>query len=262
MGGDTSKPQPASANEAAREDDADNVPDDLEESKASPLQEQINNLNQQQSTAQVMNRRAVASTISRGSFAASQLANDDSDPIVGIDLGTTMSSVTLYLRGQARTVVLRNPLGEETTPSWVGIAAKNRIMVGKMARVEGVFVYDAKRLIGKKADQEDVIELQNKALDFKVIPGEDGGCRVKVPNEEEPVRIEQISSFVLEGMKLIVERHFDRQFHNLKAVVTVPAYFNPAQKMATESAAKIAGLDLIRLLTEPTAAAIAAGLHE
>ena len=122
-------------------------------------------------------------------------------------------------------------------------------------------MYDAKRLIGKEADQEDVIELQNKALDFDVIAGQDGECLVKVPNRE-PVRIEHISSFVLEGMKLIVEKHFDKQFHNLKAVVTVPAYFNNAQKMATESAAKIAGLELLRLITEPTAAAMAARLHE
>lgn len=110
-----------------------------------------------------------------------------------------------------------------------------------MARVEGVFVYDAKRLIGKEADQEDVIQLQDQALDFDVIAGEENECLVKVPNRE-PVRIEQISSFVLEGMKLIVEKHFNKKFYNLKTVVTVPAYFNAAQKMATESAAKIAGL--------------------
>ena len=94
-----------------------------------------------------------------------------------------------------------------------------------------------------------------------MIAGQDGECLVKVPNRE-PVRIEHISSFVLEGMKLIVEKHFNKQFDNLKAVVTVPAYFNAAQKMATESAAKIAGLELLRLITEPTAAAMAARLHE
>ena len=190
-----------------------------------------------------------------------QLANHDQDPVVGIDLGTTFSCVALWDETKNEVVVLKNLIGKPTTPSWVGLNDEGHIVVGERNRQLNIpFVYDAKRMIGKKHGDEVVSEL-GRSWDFNVVENDKGGCSVEVPGREN-IDVEQISSMVLEGMKLTVEKHFGRRFDNLKAVVTVPAYFKADQKEATKAAAKIAGLNVLRMIGEPTSAVMAAGLHE
>ena len=114
-------------------------------------------------------------------------------------------------------------------------------------------------MIGKEFSEEDIQSHKNK-WDFNVIAGDRNRCQIEVPNKE-PHSIEQISGIVLQAMKKAAEERLNNK-HIAKAVVTVPAYFNNAQKQSTYDAAKIAGLNCMRIINEPTAAAMAAGIHE
>lgn len=181
--------------------------------------------------------------------------------IIGIDLGTTNSCVSVMENGEP--VVIQNSEGGRTTPSIVGFTAKGDRVVGQPAKNQMVTnpkntVYSAKRLIGHKFG-----ELQGEAtkLPYKVV---DNGSDVRVEIEQNGAKKlfspQEISAFVLQKMKKTAEDYLGEPV--TEAVITVPAYFNDAQRQATKDAGKIAGLDVKRIINEPTAAALAFGFKQ
>ena len=121
-------------------------------------------------------------------YTPTQRDNPDDDPLIGIDLGTTNSCVGLYRKDSKDVVILANMIGESTTPSWIGLTDQDKIVVGRRARNLKNFVYDAKRMIGKAIDSED-IETMKRGWDFDVVAGEGNSCEVKMPNKD-PVNVE------------------------------------------------------------------------
>ncbi len=177
--------------------------------------------------------------------------------IIGIDLGTTNSCVAFMEGGQAK--VIPNSEGGRTTPSVVA-SKKGETIVGMPARRQAVTnpantISSAKRFIGRKFS-EVTEELKNTS--FKVTKGSDGGCMIEW--EGKPVRPEEISAKVLEKLKEDAEKFLGQKV--TEAVITVPAYFNDAERQATINAGKIAGLDVKRIVNEPTAAALAYGVDK
>ncbi|KAI9361595.1 heat shock protein 70 family [Zopfochytrium polystomum] len=183
-------------------------------------------------------------------------------PVVGIDLGTTYSCVGVYKNG--RVEIIANDQGHRITPSYVAFTDEERL-VGDAAKNQAPMnpvntIFDAKRLIGRRFDDQDV---QNdlKHFPFKVV-NKDGKplIQVKVKGEDKKFTPEEISAMVLQKMKEIAESYLGEKVTH--AVVTVPAYFNDAQRQATKDAGAIAGLTVARIINEPTAAAIAYGLDK
>ncbi|KAJ3113780.1 ATPase with role in protein import into the ER [Phlyctochytrium bullatum] len=183
-------------------------------------------------------------------------------PVIGIDLGTTYSCVGVYKNG--RVEIIANDQGHRITPSYVGFTDEERL-VGDAAKNQAAMnptntVFDAKRLMGRRFDEADV---QNdiRHFPFKVI-NKDGKplIRVNVKGEDKTFYPEEISAMVLQKMKEIAESYLGQKVTH--AVVTVPAYFNDAQRQATKDAGTIAGLTVARIINEPTAAAIAYGLDK
>nr|BDT62538.1 MAG: MjHSP70-2-like protein [Metapenaeus ensis majanivirus] len=183
-------------------------------------------------------------------------------PIIGIDLGTTYSCVGIYQNGKVE--IIANDQGNRTTPSMVafteyerliGDAAKNQITINPYNTV-----YDAKRLIGLRYDNR-IIEEEKKFWSFEVINvDEKPKIQVDYKNDKKLFTPEEISAMVLSKMKEVAETYLGEEVKH--AVVTVPAYFNDAQRQATKDAGKIANLNIMRIINEPTAAAIAYGLSE
>ncbi len=177
--------------------------------------------------------------------------------VVGIDLGTTNSCVA-YLDG-SKAVVLPNSEGSRTTPSIVAFAASGERMVGQMAKRQGLTnpqntIQAIKRLIGrKKADPEVQPHLRVSAND--IVAAENGDARVRVLGHDYSPS--EISAMVLARMKQVAEEYLSDEV--TEAVITVPAYFDEAQRQATKDAAKVAGLEVLRIINEPTAAALAYG---
>jgi molecular chaperone DnaK len=178
--------------------------------------------------------------------------------IIGIDLGTT-NSVVAVMEGDQPTVIV-NDEGARTTPSVVGFGKDGERMVGVVARRQAITnaentVYSAKRLIGRKFD-----ELQNelKRLPYNVIKAPNGDCRIKVQDKEYSPP--EISAMVLQKLKQQAERYLGSPV--TEAVITVPAYFNDSQRQATKDAGRIAGLEVKRIINEPTAAALAYGMNK
>ncbi|VFQ89508.1 unnamed protein product [Cuscuta campestris] len=170
-----------------------------------------------------------------------------------------------------RVEIIPNDLGNRTTPSWVAFNDGERL-IGESAQYQAAVnpsntIFDVKRLIGRKFSD---VTVQNdlKLWPFKVIAGPDGGSgggkkpmiSVTYKGEEKLFTAEEISSMILQKMKIIAEAYLGKQVKN--AVITVPAYFNDAQRQATKDAGVIAGLNVVRILNEPTAAAIAYGLDK
>ena len=183
------------------------------------------------------------------------------EPIIGIDLGTTFSCVG-YL-GDSGVQIFSNDQGNRITPSWVAMTDDGEWLVGEAAKNQAAAnpyntVFDAKRLIGRKIDEKEVKD-DMKLWPFMVV-GKSGNpyIRLKVKGEEKDFAPEQVSAMVLSKMKEIAEASLGRKVK--KAVVTVPAYFNDAQRQATKDAGTIANMEVVRILNEPTAAAIAYGL--
>ncbi len=180
--------------------------------------------------------------------------------IIGIDLGTTNSCVAvLDDKGQPRTLVAAD--GERTLPSWVSWADNGAITVGTRARRQAVSnatatVYGSKRLIGRKVNAEDVGELA-KLVPFKIVAAPNGDAWVRIHGQ--PISPQEIAAQVLRRMREIAEEALGEPV--TRAVVTVPAYFDDTQRQATRDAGQIAGLDVVRILNEPTAAALAYGVH-
>jgi len=184
-------------------------------------------------------------------------------PAVGIDLGTTYSCVGVW---KADTVeIIPNDMGERTTPSYVSFSDTERL-IGSAAKNQAArnaenTVFDAKRLIGRKFDDH-IVQSDIKLWPFKVIKGSQDRPQIQVTykGEVKSFFAEEISSMVLVKMKETAEAYLGKTVN--KAVITVPAYFNDAQRQATKDAGRIAGLNVLRIINEPTAAAIAYGLDK
>lgn len=179
--------------------------------------------------------------------------------IIGIDLGTTNSCVALMDGSQAK--VVENSEGARTTPSIVAFAEGERL-VGQPAKRQAVTnpentVFGVKRLIGRRVDDADLSK-DKKNMPFGVVDGGNGDAWVEA--DKEKYSPSQISAFILGKMKETAEAYLGEEV--TKAVITVPAYFNDAQRQATKDAGKIAGLEVERIINEPTAAALAYGLDK
>lgn len=182
---------------------------------------------------------------------------------IGIDLGTTYSCVGIW---QNNTVeIITNEQGNRTTPSYVSFNETERL-IGDAAKSQASMnpentIFDAKRLIGRKFD-DPTVQLDSKHWPFKITCDNNNKpmINVKIESKLKQFTPEEISAMVLSKMKEIAENYLGREVK--KAVVTVPAYFNDAQRQATRDAGTIAGLDVIRIINEPTAAAIAYGLDK
>ncbi|KIW00545.1 chaperone DnaK [Verruconis gallopava] len=201
-----------------------------------------------------------------GLFGAQRAQADDSKevtgPVIGIDLGTTYSCVGVMKDG--RVEIIANDQGNRITPSWVAFTDEERL-VGDAAKNQFAqnphnTVFDIKRLIGRKFDDK-ATQKDIKHLPFKVIDkNNQPWVKVKDGGKEKEFSPEQISAMVLGKMKEIAESYLGEKVTN--AVVTVPAYFNDAQRAATKDAGTIAGLNVLRVVNEPTAAALAYGLDK
>jgi molecular chaperone DnaK len=179
---------------------------------------------------------------------------------IGIDLGTTNSCVAV-LDDKGAPRILAGADGERTLPSWVSWSASGQIAVGARARRQGVTnaaatVYGAKRLIGRKVNADDVSWFARLAP-FRIVAAPNGDAWVRVHGQ--PISPQEIAAHVLRAVRKVAEDALGEPV--TRAVVTVPAYFDDAQRQATRDAGQIAGLDVIRILNEPTAAALAYGAH-
>ena len=178
--------------------------------------------------------------------------------IIGIDLGTTNSVVAVMEGGQP--VVIPNQEGARTTPSIVGFAKSGERLVGQVAKRQSVTnphntIYSIKRFMGRRFDE--VVE-EMKMMPYSVIKGDKGDARVDVSgNKQSPP---EISAMILTKLKEAAEAYLGEKV--TKAVITVPAYFNDAQRQSTKDAGAIAGLEVMRIINEPTAAALAYGLDK
>ncbi|HZS41249.1 MAG TPA: molecular chaperone DnaK [Polyangia bacterium] len=179
------------------------------------------------------------------------------ETVIGIDLGTTNSCVAVVENGTP--VVIPNRGGYKTTPSMVAITESGKRLVGHIAKRQAITnaehtVYAAKRLIGRKWNSPPVKQMLETSA-YQLVEGPHDDVRIKL--RDQTYSIPEISSFVLQEMKVIAEEHLGHPVE--KAVVTVPAYFNDGQRQATKDAGRIAGLDVIRIINEPTSAALAYG---
>ena len=181
---------------------------------------------------------------------------------IGIDLGTTYSAVGVWQND--RVEIIANDQGNRTTPSYVAFTDTERL-IGDAAKNQASMnvagtIYDAKRLIGRKY-QDDVVQQEVKTLTYNVVNKNDKPTiEVDFQGEQKHFLPEEISAMVLGKMKDIAEGYLGKEVKD--AVVTVPAYFNDAQRQATKDAGTIAGLNVMRIINEPTAAAIAYGLDK
>ncbi|AES78199.1 putative Heat shock protein 70 family [Medicago truncatula] len=186
-------------------------------------------------------------------------------PAIGIDLGTTYSCVAVWQDQNNRAEIIHNDQGNRTTPSFVAFTDDKRL-IGDAAKNQAASnpvntIFDAKRLIGRKYS-DSVIQNDIRLWPFKVVPGNDDKPEiiVKYKGGEKHFCAEEISSMVLTKMREIAEKFLESPVKN--AVVTVPAYFNDSQRKATKDAGAIAGLNVMRIINEPTAAALAYGLQK
>lgn len=179
--------------------------------------------------------------------------------IIGIDLGTTNSCVSIIENGQAK--VIENAEGQRTTPSVVAFT-ENEILVGTAAKRQAVTnpnntIFAVKRLIGRRFEDEEVVKELSK-VPYKIVKADNGDAWVSVNGKE--IAPPQISADILRKMKKTAEDYLGYKVK--EAVITVPAYFNDAQRQATKDAGRIAGLDVKRIINEPTAAALAFGIDK
>ena len=200
--------------------------------------------------------RVAAPAMGVRSYADAKVEGD----VIGIDLGTTYSCVAVMEGGNAR--VLENQEGLRTTPSVIGFKGSEKL-VGQTAKRQMVTnpqstFYAVKRLIGRRFDDEKTRE-DIKQMPFKIVRHSNGDAWVEDANGKQ-YSPSQVGAFVLEKMRETAEKHLGRKVNH--AVVTCPAYFNDAQRQATKDAGKIAGLNVLRVINEPTAAALAYGIDK
>ena len=180
--------------------------------------------------------------------------------VIGIDLGTTNSCVAV-MDGKTPKVI-ENAEGMRTTPSMVAFTDDGEVIVGLPAKRQGVTnpentFFAIKRLIGRRYE-DPMVEKDKKLVPYKIVKGDNGDAWVK--SHGKKYSPSQISAFILQKMKETAEAHLGQKVE--QAVITVPAYFNDAQRQATKDAGKIAGLEVLRIINEPTAAALAYGLDK
>jgi len=180
--------------------------------------------------------------------------------VIGIDLGTTNSCVAVMDGKDAK--VIENAEGARTTPSIVAFTGDGERLVGQPAKRQAVTnpentIFAVKRLIGRRYD-DPVTEKDKKLVPYKIVSGDNGDAWVEAGGKKQSPS--QISAMVLQKMKETAEAYLGEKVE--KAVITVPAYFNDAQRQATKDAGRIAGLEVLRIINEPTAAALAYGLEK
>jgi len=207
-----------------------------------------------------MSKLAALRTMARSMSSSSRRCNKITGDIIGIDLGTTNSCVAIIEGGQPK--VIENSEGMRTTPSVVAFTEDGERLCGVPAKRQAVTnpentVFATKRLIGRRFD-EDSTQKDARTLPYKIVKGKNGDAWVEAHGKQYSPS--QIGAFVLTKMKETADSYLGRQVKN--AVVTVPAYFNDQQRQATKDACKIAGLDVSRIVNEPTAAALAFGMDK
>ena len=180
--------------------------------------------------------------------------------IIGIDLGTTNSCVSVMEGGKPK--VIENSEGDRTTPSVVAYTDEGEILVGQAAKRQAVTnphntLFAVKRLIGRSF-KDDVVQKDISMVPYKIIAADNGDAWVQV--KDNKMAPPQVSAEILRKMKKTAEEYLGEPV--TEAVITVPAYFNDAQRQATKDAGKIAGLDVKRIINEPTAAALAYGMDK
>jgi molecular chaperone DnaK len=178
--------------------------------------------------------------------------------IIGIDLGTTNSVVAVMEGGEAK--VITNPEGSRLTPSVVAMGKNNERFVGQVAKRQAVTnpentIFSIKRFMGRKRAE---VDEEVKLVPYKVESGPNGDARVRMG--DKTYNPPEISAMILQKMRQAAEEYLGEKIE--KAVITVPAYFNDSQRQATKDAGKIAGMDVVRIVNEPTAAALAYGLDK
>src|SRR5947208_10782386 len=179
---------------------------------------------------------------------------------VGIDLGTTNSVIAVMEGGEP--VVIPNSEGSRTTPSVVAFTKSGERLVGTLARRQAAVnpentVYSIKRFMGRKFGE---VDSERKIVPYQVKPGKDDRAVVFVPNANKEFTPEEISAMILQKLKADAEAYLGEKVTD--AVITVPAYFNDSQRQATKNAGQIAGLNVLRIINEPTAASLAYGLEK
>ena len=180
--------------------------------------------------------------------------------VIGIDLGTTNSCVAVMEGKEAK--VIENSEGGRTTPSMVAFTETKEKLVGQSAKRQAVTnpentLFAIKRLVGRNFD-DPIVKGDSNLVPYKIVKGDNGGAWVE--SRAEKFSPSQISAFILQKMKETAEAYLSESVS--QAVITVPAYFNDAQRQATKDAGKIAGLEVLRIINEPTAAALAYGLDK
>ena len=178
--------------------------------------------------------------------------------IIGIDLGTTNSVVAVMEAGQP--TVIPNQEGARTTPSVVAFTKSGERLVGQVAKRQAITnpentIFSIKRFMGRRYDE---VPEEMKMVPYKVVRGDNGDARVDVGGKK--MSPPEISAMILTKLKEAAESYLGEKV--TQAVITVPAYFNDAQRQATKDAGKIAGLDVLRIINEPTAAALAYGMDK
>ena len=182
--------------------------------------------------------------------------------IIGIDLGTTNSVVSVMEGGDA--VVIPSAEGGNTTPSIVAFNKKGERLVGQTAKRQAVVnpdntVYSVKRLMGRRIDSDETKRTKSM-VPYEIVGGPQQDARVNIPVVDKTYSPQEISAFILQKLKRDAEAYLGSNV--TQAVITVPAYFNDSQRQATKDAGKIAGLEVLRIINEPTAAALAYGLDK
>jgi L1 cell adhesion molecule like protein len=184
--------------------------------------------------------------------------------VIGIDLGTTYSAVAVWQN--ERVEIIANEQGNRTTPSWVSFSDSGERLIGDSAKSQSVVnqkntFYDIKRLIGRNFS-DPIVQKEMKNMPFKVVSGANDKVLIEstVGSETKQFTPEELSAMILVKMKQVAEAYLGKSVKD--AVVTVPAYFNDSQRKATKDAGTIAGLNVLRIINEPTAAALAYGLDK
>eukprot|EP00911_Craspedida_sp_UC1_P002092 UC1_evm5s1611 len=196
-------------------------------------------------------------------MASSDAATESSGPVIGIDLGTTYSCVAVNVAGKIE--IIANDVGARTTPSYVAFSGNERL-IGQAAKSQAAMnpkntIYDSKRIIGREYN-DPVVQDEAKAFPFAVVEGAAAlpYFEVEYMGEKKKLTPQEISAMILTRMKDTAEAYLGKPVTD--AVITVPAYFNDQQRQATKDAGLIAGLNVRRIINEPTAAALAYGLDK
>jgi len=180
--------------------------------------------------------------------------------IIGIDLGTTNSAVSVMEGGDP--IVIPTAEGPRLCPSVVAFNKNGERLVGLPAKRQAIVnpdntVYSIKRFMGRRYDE---VEQERKMVSYQVVPGQSGDARVEIPSKKRVYTPQEISAMILAKLKADAEAYLGQPV--TQAVITVPAYFNDSQRQATKDAGKIAGLEVLRIINEPTASALAYGLDK